>query len=116
MAMRRATTLLLAAGLVLEFALALFPPMRITLAAKAGEFLVGRTEHLSIFSRLGGAWTIDSGRLLAEVFLIAVGTLLAITIESWLHQGRSTATSPGQTHPSRFLAAVKKIARFLASP
>ena len=114
--MRRETKLLLAAGLALEFALALFPPMRVTLAPEAGSFLVGRTEHFSVFSRVGGAWTIDAGRLLAEAFLIAVATLLVVTIESWLHGGRSTTTPLGQARPSQFVAAVKKIARFLASP
>ena len=69
------------------------------MAAEAGEFLVGRTRHFSIFSRLGGAWTIDAGRLLAEAFLIAVATLLAAAIESWLQGQRSPSPPSNELNP-----------------
>jgi hypothetical protein len=87
--MRRPTRLLLVAGLGLEFALGLYPPMRMNITTD-GQFHVGRTDHFFIFSRLGGAWTIDAGRFMVYAFLLAVGVLLCAVLESWLHSRRAT--------------------------
>jgi hypothetical protein len=88
MSLRSPTRLLLSAGVALELILALFPPMRFTLAAEQGGVIVGRTEHFFIFGHFGGAWTIDTGRFVVYAFLIALVTLFCIALEWWLHGGR----------------------------
>jgi len=82
--MRRPAYYLLGLGLALEFLLVLFPPMRITLAAESGNFLIGRTRHFFLFSHLGGVWVIDTGRFVVYTFLIVVTVLIAIAVEAWI--------------------------------
>ena len=83
--MRRPTKILLAAGVAFELALGLFPPLRLTLAAPAGELVVGRTRHFFIFKHLGGAWTLDTGRFFVYAFLIAILLFAVAALEHWLH-------------------------------
>jgi hypothetical protein len=82
------TRALLSLGLALELLLALFPPMRFTLAAEQGAIILGRTRHFFIFGHLGGAWTIDTGRFVVYAFLIAVATFGCVVLEPWFTSRR----------------------------
>jgi len=73
-AMRRPTRLLLGAGLVLELTIGLFPPMHVTIPN--GAYPIHASRHFFVFRHLYGGWTIDPGRLLAYVLIIAVATAL----------------------------------------
>ncbi len=85
MSLRPPTRVLLTVGVGLELLLALFPPMRFTLAAEPGSPIVGRTEHFFIFRHLGEAWTIDTGRFVVYAVLLAAATLACVALESWFY-------------------------------
>jgi hypothetical protein len=91
MFLRRPTRVLLAVGVALELLLALFPPMRFTLALEQGQ-IVGRTNHFFLFRHLGGAWTIDTGRFVVYAFLVAVVTFAFVALESWFHASSAHKT------------------------
>ena len=87
MILRRSTQVLLSAGVAVELLLALFPPMRFTLAPGDNQLALGRTRHFFVLSNIGGAWTIDIGRFVVYAFLIATLTLALVAIESWFRTG-----------------------------
>ncbi len=76
-------------GLALELALAMFPPMRLTIGPEPGEFVAGRTDHFFVLSRRGGYWRIDAGRFVVYVTAIGVVTALLVLGESSLHSAKS---------------------------
>lgn len=89
--MRTRTRVVIAAGLFVELLLALFPPMRFALAPEPGGVLAGRTEHFFLFSRTGGAWSIDVGRFITYSAAIVVLAAIVALLESWHHHPTSRA-------------------------
>ena len=99
MVVRRQARVILTVGLLLGLMLALFPPMRMTLAPENGDFVVlGRTAHMFLFSNFGGGWTIDTGRFVVYAFLLAVVTCAGLALESWSSSDR-TQNIIGSTTP-----------------
>lgn len=89
--MRTSTRGIVTVGLLAELLLALFPPMRANIAAEPNSLVLGRTEHYLIFTRIGGAWSIDVGRFLVYVLLIAWAVALVALLDAWWRTSRHQA-------------------------
>ena len=87
--MRPPTQQLIMLGLVVELALAIFPPMRFTIEPEPGTLVAGRTEHFFVLDRRSGPWKIDAGRFVVYVTAIGVVTALLVLGESSLHSVKS---------------------------
>ena len=76
--------LILLLGFVGEVALALFPPMRTTVALEGPGIVTGATGHHFLLSASSGGWFIDTGRLAAYALLVASLTGMALVGEALL--------------------------------
>jgi len=88
--MRNRPRFILAFALLVELALALFPPMRFERMDQELGVTVGMTEHHFLLWGMAGAWTVDGDRFVVYAVLIALAAGIALLVESWIHSASAS--------------------------